>query len=71
MVRKGAGKDQAPLKRGELKGDDYKQSVGTMDEEDAALDKGSKVVCLEMSGKWMRIESGWICTEDEGEILVK
>lgn len=70
-VRKGPGKEYDNINRGELKGNDYKQSVGTTDSEAAALDKGSKVVCLEMSGKWMRIESGWICTEDGGEILVE
>ena len=70
-VREGPGKKYRILDRSELVGDDWAQSVDSKETTDALLEKGSKVTCLEMSGKWMRIESGWICTEDGGEVLIK
>lgn len=56
------------LKRSELASADYANSA---DYPDALLQKGSRVVCLEMSDNWMRIESGWICVNDGEEVLVK
>ena len=37
----------------------------------ACIAKGGKVTCLEMSGDWMRIESGWVCTYYEGATLIE
>ena len=68
-VRKGPGKEYGILKRSELTSEDYAKSVDT--KTDAVIAKGSRITCLEMSGNWMRISSGWVCVEDEGEILVK
>lgn len=56
------------IKREELVSEDYTNSV---DYPDALLQKGTKVKCLEMSGNWMRISSGWICVNDGKEVLVK
>ncbi len=67
-VREGPGKDYRQLTRDELAGEDYYNSE---DYPDALLKKGSPVVCLEMSGDWMRIESGWICVRDGDETLVE
>ncbi len=70
-VRAGPGKEYRILERKELAPEDYAQSVNSKTTKDALLEKGSVVTCQGMDGNWMRIESGWICVEDEGEILVK
>ena len=56
------------LKRSELSPEDYANSA---DYPDALLKKGTQVKCLEMSGNWMRIASGWICVYDGEEVLVE
>lgn len=56
------------IKRDELASEDYANSV---DYPDALLQKGTLVECMEMSGNWMRIASGWICVNDGKEVLVK
>lgn len=70
-VREGPGKKYRILDRSELAPDDYAQSVDSTTTTDALMEKGSRITCLEMSGNWMRISSGWVCVEDEGEVLVK
>lgn len=70
-VREGPGKEYRILDRSELAPDDYAQSVDSTTTTDALMEKGSVITCLEMSGNWMRISSGWVCVEDEGEVLVK
>lgn len=63
--------DDNILKKGDLVGDDYLQSVGDNDGATAGLKKGSTVECLEVSGNWMRIPSGWICIYDGKDQLVR
>ncbi len=70
-VREGPGKNYRILDRSELAPDDYAKSVDSTTTTDALMEKGVKITCLEMSGDWMRISSGWVCVEDEGEVLVK
>ena len=70
-VREGPGKEYRILQRSELSPDDYAQSVDSTTTTDALMEKGAAITCLEMQGNWMRIESGWVCVEDEGEVLVK
>lgn len=70
-VREGPGKNYRILDRSELYPGDYAQSVDSTTTTDALLEKGAAITCLEMQGNWMRIESGWVCVEDEGEVLVK
>lgn len=70
-VREGPGKEYRILERYELSPDDYIQSVDSDTTTDALMEKGSVITCLEMSGNWMRISSGWVCVEDEGEVLVE
>lgn len=70
-VRAGPGKEYRILERTELAPEDYAKSVDSKTTKDALMEKGSVVTCQGMDGKWMRIESGWICVEDAGEVLVK
>ena len=70
-VREGPGKTYRILDRSELLPGDYAQSVDSTTTTDALMEKGAAITCLEMQGNWMRIESGWVCVEDEGEVLVK
>ena len=37
----------------------------------AIMKKGTQVTCLEISGDWMRVPSGWICCRDGDDIYVK
>lgn len=67
-MRESPSKNARLLSREELSAEDYANSE---DYPEACLKKGSPVICLEMSDEWMRISSGWICTFDEGEDLVK
>lgn len=67
-VREGPGKNYRQLSRDELVDEDYDNSE---DYPEACLKKGSPVTCLDMSDEWMHISSGWICTFDNGEDLVK
>ena len=70
-VREGPGKEYRILNRDELTGDDFANSVDSKTTTDALMEKGKYVKCLGMEGDWMRIESGWICVYDEGEVLVR
>lgn len=70
-VREGPGKEYRILNRDELAGADFENSVDSQTTTDALMEKGKYVTCLGMEGDWMRIESGWICTYDEGEVLVR
>lgn len=70
-VRAGPGKEYRILNRNELTAEDYAKSVDSKTTTDALMEKGSVITCLDMYGKWMRISSGWVCVEDEGEVLVK
>ena len=70
-VREGPGKEYRILNRDELSPNDYENSVDSKTTTDALMEEGKTVICLGMEGDWMRIESGWICVYDEGEILVR
>lgn len=70
-VREGPGKTYRILDRSELTPEDYANSVDSKTTTDALMEKGKRITCLEMSGNWMRISSGWVCVEDEGEVLVR
>ena len=70
-VREGPGKNYRILNRSELTSGDYALSVDSDTTTDALIEKGKYVKCLGMEGDWMRIESGWVCTFDEGEVLVR
>jgi serine/threonine protein kinase len=58
------------IKRDDLS-DEYKAQAEGKSGDYASLKKGAKVQCLDMSGEWMRITDGWICTYFEGEKLVE
>ena len=70
-VREGPGKEYRILNRDELSPEDYENSVDSKTTTDALMEEGKTVLCLGMEGDWMRIESGWICVYDEGEVLVR
>lgn len=70
-VREGPGKEYRVLDRSELTPEDYAKSVDSTTTTDALMEKGVVITCLEMSGSWMRISSGWVCVEDDGEVLVE
>lgn len=63
-----AANDATILKRNQLTSEDM---ANAHNGDLAVLKKGSKVTCLEMKDNWMRISSGWICVEDNGEVFVK
>jgi len=67
-VRAGAGTSKRWLKTSELTADGKKNSTGSTY---AVLKKGTKVTCQKISGNWMKIPSGWICTRSGNEIYVK
>lgn len=57
------------LRREQLPSNYYSQSEKATY---ACLVNGTQVRCLEMNGAWMKIiEGGWICTNDNGEPLVR
>ncbi len=70
-VRAGPGKEYRILARDELLSDDYAISVNSKTTKDALIEKGKWVTCQGMQDNWMKISSGWICVNDEGEELVK
>ena len=37
----------------------------------AVLKKGTEVTCLQVSGNWIRIPSGWICCKEGSEIYIR
>jgi len=67
-VRTGPSTSYRWKKRSELTADARKHSQeGTY----AVLNKGTKVTCLEVSGNWIRIPSGWICGKEGSEVYIK
>lgn len=62
-VREEPSRDSRQKKRSELSESEVIKASG---EEDALIKAGAIVYCEEVSGDWMRIESGWICCR-EGE----
>lgn len=58
-VRKGPGKQYKPYKRSKLTSYQKKHSYKT---KYARLKKGTTVTCYEISGNWIRIDTGWIYT---------
>lgn len=67
-VRTGPSTSYRWKKRSELTADARKHSQGGTY---AVLNKGTKVTCLEVSGNWIRIPSGWICGKEGNEIYIK
>ncbi len=66
-VRSGAGTGYRWKKRSELSADGKRHAaLGTY----AVLKYGTAVTCLEISGNWMRIPSGWICCKEGNSIYV-
>ena len=66
-VREEPSADSRQKKRSELSDSDKLKSA----EGDAAvLKEGALVDCQEVSGDWMRIESGWICCREGDEIYI-
>ena len=57
-VRTGPGTNYKIVKRSNLTKDAKKHATMSSD---AKLKKGTVVTCLQVSGNWMRIPSGWIC----------
>ncbi len=62
-VREEPSTDSAVRKASELAEEDRDKAV---EGEDAVIAKGSTVKCLEASGNWIRIPSGWICGNEKG-----
>lgn len=67
-VREGPGTNYRWIYRDEM---DSTEEMYCIDDDNAVLEEDSPVECLEISGDWMRIYSGWICCFDDGERLVK
>lgn len=67
-VREEPNKDGRWLKREDLVSPDYENSEDT---KHAVLEEDAAVTCYEVLENWMRIDSGWVCTYDEGEYLVR
>ena len=67
-VRAGAGTSKKWLKRKDLDSALKKKcQTGTY----AVLNEGSKVKCLKVSGNWIKISTGWICTKSGNETYVR
>lgn len=67
-VRKGPGTSHAIKQVSELTADGKKHATKTSG--GATLKKGTEVTCLEISGDWMRIPSGWVCCRQGNEVYI-
>ena len=67
-VRDGASVDARQKRRDELSADGQAHSI---EQEMATLLEGTQVSCLEVQNNFIRIPSGWICAELDGEVFVK
>ena len=68
-IRKGAGTNYDRVLRNDLS--DTMKKKTDADNKYAVLKPGAKVKCLKVSGNWMKISGGWICTRMEDEVYVK
>jgi len=67
-IRKGHGTNYARVKRSSLSDSMKKKTFsGTY----AVLRPGVKVKCKKVSGDWIKISGGWICTGMDGEVYVE
>ena len=68
-MRKGAGTKYDRVLRADLS-DTMKKKTADGNKY-AVLKPGVKVTCKKISGNWMKISGGWICTQMDGEVYVK
>jgi hypothetical protein len=68
-IRKGAGTKYDRVLRADLN-DTMKKKTADGNKY-AVIKPGVKVKCLKISGSWMKISGGWICTHMDGETYVK
>ena len=67
-MRKGAGTKYAKVRRKNLSSSMKKK---TYSGKYAVLKTGKKVECKKVSGRWIQISGGWVCTGEGNEIYVK
>lgn len=67
-IRKGPGTNYSKVKRSSLSSSMKKK---TYSGKYAVLKTGKKVECKKVSGRWIKISGGWVCTGEGNEIYVK